>query len=444
MNKESFNNKGIYDNKIIDKIESADKIIIGLSGGADSVVLTHIIYSNFPNKKIICAHVNHNLRGEEAKRDENFAREFSKKLNLEFILHSADINKIAITKKMGTEECARLVRYEFFESLCTENSVIATAHNANDNAETVVLNLIRGTGIKGLCGIPSVRGKIVRPILGMTRDEIEDYAKTYSLEFVTDSTNNEIDYSRNKIRNQVFPVLNQINPSFVKNILRTTDINSEIYDYIYSKANCLLDNSRNKYGLDVAALINEDDYIVSEVLKLFFIENGLRNFEKTHITLSVKAIKNGGAVNLPKDKIFTVKQGIACFSQNETNKNQEFILELNQTRQFFNKEITLLTQNNENVHKLLVNNFVDCDKIIGKLEVSSRKEGDYFYQNGRGIGKSLKKLFNEGKIPAHLREKVAVIRDENGIVFVEGFGVSKNHAATPQTKNKLGIEIIER
>lgn len=432
---------------IIYKIENADKIIIGLSGGADSVALTHILHGKFPNKKIICAHVNHNLRGDEAVRDENFARDFCKKLDLEFILLSADINKMAVDKKMGTEECARLIRYEFFDSLCTENSVIATAHNANDNAETVLLNLIRGTGIKGLCGIPSVRGKIVRPILDMTRDEIEEYVKEHELLFVTDSTNNESDYSRNKVRNLIFPILKDVNSAFLSNILRTTDINCEIYDYIYSKASAILEKSRGKYGLNVNILKNEDDYILSEILKLFFIENGVRNFEKTHISLSVNAIKNGGAVNLPNNKIFSIKQGMACFLENINIENQEFYLQINRTIKFFNKEITLFNkneENNEKVHRMLVKNLLDCDKIIGKLVVSSRKEGDYFHQNGRGIGKSLKKLFNESKIPAHLRAQIAVIRDDSGIVFVEGFGVSKNHAVSPQTKNKLGIEIKER
>ena len=154
MNDEFLNNALSFLNK-------ADRVIIGLSGGADSVCLTHILYKALGNKKLLCAHVNHNIRGEEAESDALFAENFAKSLGIEFRLLSADIRKLAKEKNMGEEECGRFVRYEFFNSLkLSENSLIATAHNADDNAETLIMNLMRGCGIGGFCGIPFKRGNI--------------------------------------------------------------------------------------------------------------------------------------------------------------------------------------------------------------------------------------------------------------------------------------------
>ncbi|MEG1427578.1 MAG: tRNA lysidine(34) synthetase TilS, partial [Oscillospiraceae bacterium] len=151
------------------KLKNASKIIIGLSGGADSIALTHILFTAFGTQRLLAAHVNHGIRGAEGDRDERFVADFCESRNISLEICHEDIPQKAKALHLGLEECGRQCRYEFFQSLCTDDrAVIATAHQADDNAETVLLNLMRGTGLHGLCGIPPIRDNIVRPLLSLS------------------------------------------------------------------------------------------------------------------------------------------------------------------------------------------------------------------------------------------------------------------------------------
>lgn len=180
-------------------IEKSDKIVVCISGGADSVCLLHMLYTKGFN--LVAVHVNHNLRGEESLRDEVFVKELCNSLGIKLVVKSVIIDK----GKKTLEEAARNIRYEIFESVREEENAvyIATAHNKNDNVETMLLNFFRGTGLKGLRGIPYLRGVIIRPLLHITRKEIEAYIKSNNLSYVEDSTNISDIYTRNKIRKLV-------------------------------------------------------------------------------------------------------------------------------------------------------------------------------------------------------------------------------------------------
>ncbi len=173
---------------------------------------------------LIAAHVNHGLRGEEADRDERFVRDFCERNSIVLQVLHADVIATAREKSQGIEECGREVRYSFFRSLCGPDGRIATAHTLSDSAETVLMNLAKGAGTKGLCGIPPVRGNIVRPLIDITRAEVERYCSCFGLDFVTDSTNLTDGYGRNKLRHHVVPVLQEINPAFECAVERTTQI----------------------------------------------------------------------------------------------------------------------------------------------------------------------------------------------------------------------------
>ena len=174
-------------------LNNGDSVLVGLSGGADSVCLTHALWSlkDEFDIKLYTAHINHGIRGEEAKRDELFAENFSKKLGIECFVLNADIPQIAKDTNVSEETAGRNVRYNFFNKLCEKYDInkVATAHNRNDNAETLIMNFMRGSTTNGLCGIPYVRGNIIRPILNVSRDEIEKYCSDNGLEYMTDSTN---------------------------------------------------------------------------------------------------------------------------------------------------------------------------------------------------------------------------------------------------------------
>ena len=197
--------KTIEENNLISK---GDSIVIGLSGGADSVFLTLIlneIKDEF-NLKLKAVHINHQLRGDESERDMLFCKNLCKKLDIDFVCEKIDVKAQAKLRNKGIEEAAREIRYECFKNEC-ENGKIATAHNLDDLAETLIFNITRGSGVLGLCSIPIKRENIIRPILYVSREEIEQYLKNANQDFVVDSTNLTDDYSRNKIRHNVIPTL---------------------------------------------------------------------------------------------------------------------------------------------------------------------------------------------------------------------------------------------
>ena len=204
------------------------KVLCAVSGGADSMCLLHWLYTNAQRLEItVCAaHFEHGLRGEESLRDRDFVRGWCSERDIEFYTESGDVNSFATENSLSTEEAARILRYNFLQAALERSGsdIIATAHNLEDNAETVLLNLTRGTGIKGLAGIPPVRDRIVRPLLGTGRAEIEEYDRENNVPYITDSSNLSDDYSRNKIRHAVIPTLRDINSGFGANILRMGEL----------------------------------------------------------------------------------------------------------------------------------------------------------------------------------------------------------------------------
>lgn len=217
-------------------IESGDKIVLGVSGGPDSISMLNILYElkEKLNFSIIVSHINHGLR-ENASRDENFVRQFCENKNIEFHVLHTDINKEAKKEKKGLEETGRKIRYEFFNEVLLETSAnkIAIAHNKNDKAETIIMNLLRGCGVNGLKGIEAKNDIYIRPLIEIDRSKIEKYCQENNLNPVIDETNYENDYTRNKIRNIIIPYIKkEFNPNIVENLNRLSDIAKEETEYI--------------------------------------------------------------------------------------------------------------------------------------------------------------------------------------------------------------------
>lgn len=215
-----------------------DSVIAGFSGGADSTALVHILYrlQKELGFNLTAAHLHHGIRGEEADRDLKFAQDFCRSLNIEFKYKKCDIPKIAAENKISEETAGREERYRFFAELASENGKIATAHNKNDNAETIIHHMIRGSGINGLCGIAAKRDNIIRPLIDTERGEIESYCKENGLAYVTDSTNSEIDYTRNRIRHCVMPEMRRINPQIISALCRMAELAESDNEYIEAEA----------------------------------------------------------------------------------------------------------------------------------------------------------------------------------------------------------------
>ena len=301
--------------KKYDMIKKGESIAVGFSGGADSVCLLHFLSTIKDEYDILikAVHVNHNIRGGEAKRDENFCKDFCKRHGIEFISFGIDVPSLSKERGQSEEECGRAVRYECFKRAGT--SKIAVAHTLSDSAETVIFNLARGTGLKGVSGISPVRDNIIRPLIECTREDIEHYCKEHSLQFVTDSTNLSDDYTRNKIRHGVIPVLKDINPSFEKSILRFTSNAAAEDRFLENCAEKLLEASVSGYGYLRNILLKADDAVLRRAVKQLISEKMEKDTQERHVELCVNMIKGiNGAVTLSKD-LYICSDGDIIFFQ---------------------------------------------------------------------------------------------------------------------------------
>ena len=217
--------------------EIYDGAILGFSGGADSSALLYFLKER--TKNLLCVHVNHMIRGEEAERDERHAEEICREYGVKFLSFKVDVPKIASESGKGLEEAARDVRYEIFNRLLSEHpeyKCIITAHNADDNLETVIFNLSRGTGTRGIIGIRAVQGKIFRPLIEASKDEVLSFCEENKIPYVTDSTNADTKYTRNHIRHKIIPELKKLNPSVLDSCLRLGEILAEDEKYFDERA----------------------------------------------------------------------------------------------------------------------------------------------------------------------------------------------------------------
>ena len=285
-------------------------LVVGFSGGADSTALAHWLMGRVQRERVLLAHVNHMLRGSEADRDQAAAEAFAREQGLKIEVLRVDVGKLARERGMGTEECGREVRYGFFHRLAPgDNDRILTAHNADDNAETMILNLCRGAGLEGLCGIPRQRGRVLRPLLGVSRKKIEEYCRENGLRYVTDSSNLTDGYTRNKLRHQVLPVLKGLNPRFIQAAAGTAELLVRDRDCLMGQAEALLEGARGLWGLETKALISEEKSVRSRAVKLFLERSGGVNLERKHIEEALEILERGGGADLPGVRV-SCAQGV--------------------------------------------------------------------------------------------------------------------------------------
>ena len=288
-------------------ISNGDKLVIGVSGGPDSMcmlnVLKEIKESGTLDFEITVAHINHMIR-EEAKEDENYVKKYCKKNGINFYSRSIDVEKIANTSKIGTEEAGRNERYKFFDEILrkTASSKIAIAHNKNDNVETVMMNIIRGSGVSGLKGIEAKREKYIRPLIECEREEIEEYCEKENLNPRIDKTNFENIYTRNKIRNIVIPFIKkEFNPNIIETINRLSNLVTEEEIYIekqvekeYKEILIEEDLEKRTIILDLKKFNNEEKVIKSRLIlyTITRIFGNSKGIEKIHIEDIIKLCNN--------------------------------------------------------------------------------------------------------------------------------------------------------
>ncbi len=416
-------------------LDNVKTVAVGVSGGADSMCLLHILSCLKDKYGIILkvVHINHNLRGEAAISDEKAVRDFCESSGLSFKSFSVDVSSLAKQSGLSLEECGRNIRYRCF---CEMNcDAVAVAHTLSDSIETMLFNLARGTGTKGLCGIPPKREpNIIRPLIECTRSEVEQYIKDNNLPFVTDLTNLQDDYTRNFIRHNIVPCFTRVNSDFEEGFLKAMSILRSENDFLEETV------------LEVLAKAKKGDTYITDVIRnahpsirqraiRYIIEPILqKSVEKRHIDLTENAIIKGyGKIELAKNLYICVNSDIISFQRFVKTGDDTWESEL--SNGFFltpyGKFSLEIIENPEKITK----DDIDLSKIVGKLILSSRKQGDCFFSKKRANTKTLKKLFCEMKIPLEKRNSIAVLRDEKGVIWVEGIGTDGRY--TPESKDRV-------
>ena len=415
---------------------AGSSVIAAVSGGADSMCLLAFLHENAENLGITvtCAHFNHLLRGAESDRDEDFVRSFCENLGIPFFSGRGDVAAYAAQNRMGTEEAARTLRYAFLEETRKKlgADVIATAHNADDNAETVLLNLVRGAGLRGLCGIPPVRDKIVRPLLCVTRGEIEDYLEKRNISYVTDSSNLTDDYSRNKLRHNVIPLLKELNPKFSESVFKTSETNRQDEDFLCLKAQEFIDKNVKNSRVDISALKALPKAVSARVVRMLWH----KEISAFHVEAVLNLCENkspSARVNIPGGTVFR-EYGDLVFGGYGHCGFEPVTLEMGQRVKIpeLNLEISLKqTVFDGFIHKRFTEYLFKTTEVCGKITIRPRITGDSIRLRGRGCTKTLKKLMSESRIPAGKRACIPVIADERGVLAV--YGLALDERGCPNT-----------
>ena len=436
-------------------LENCGGVVAAVSGGCDSSVLLHVLWklSTEMGFKILCAHINHNLRGSESDRDEAFVRSLCEKYGIECRVLSANVAEFAEKNRLSTEEAGRKLRYEFFEHCASElgeNAKVATAHSLSDSAETYIFNSARGASLSGICGIPPVRGKIIRPLIEFSREQIEAYANEHGLDYVTDSTNLTDEYTRNKIRHGAIPIMKEINPGFEKAFLRLSKNLSETRDFIDSEAEKLLLNSKTENGFDGRILKEAHPVLKNRAAAMILESFGFAfDFERT-LRLAEKFGTEDFKEELSKNEYLVQKGGIV-FKETKAKKTPEIVKTAFAAGEFEispekTAEVSVASydefKNSYKLKNLALKDTFDFDKIMGTAVFRSRTEGDK--ADIHGGTKTLKKLFIEEKIPAEERNSVAIIADDKGVLWIEGLGAARRARLSEKTVNVAVIKIRKK
>ncbi|WP_394885796.1 tRNA lysidine(34) synthetase TilS [Clostridium butyricum] len=453
----------IKDNNLI---KSGDKVLVALSGGPDSVCLLNILYNLKAelNIEIGAAHLNHLLRDKDAFEDEEYVKTLCKSLDIPCFVKRVDINKYSKDKKMSSEMAGRDARYNFFDDIVKDEGYtkIATAHNANDQAETILFRLMRGSGIEGLCGIKVRRDKIIRPILCLSRKEVEEYIEINNLKPRIDKTNFEKIYNRNKIRLDMIPYIKEnFNEDIIQTLNRMSVLLQKDNEFIENSARSFYEKhciEQSDYFIIKKEMFDNKEAVVTRVIRY-----ALTNFSKTHYDFEMKHIyeicnlaknNSGKAIDLP-NKIYAeniygdiyIKERINI---NNIDVKQEIVVnknEINGKKIFFdNENIEFLVLKNDSNLDLNQNNFIkyfDFDKINDSISLRKRKNGDKIIPLGMKGSKKIKDLFIDMKVPKEERDCIPLLCFDENISWIVGIRVSEEYKITNKTKNILRV-IVER
>lgn len=464
----------IEDHKMLRYGES---VVVGVSGGSDSMCLLSILMNLREQFNLVLqvVHIHHGIRGKDADNDAAFVEKFCEKYGIMCKTFYFDVLSYAKESGLSSEEAGRILRYKTFSELADKmGGVIAVAHNACDNAETVMLNMFRGTGIKGISGIMPVRGNIIRPILCLTKEEIYEYLEKSGIDYRVDQSNFTTEYTRNKLRLKVIPYIEEnINDRASAHINNLAEDMLDLCEYVDEVASNILKSDsevinvekygeynlqENKYIRLHKRLFDTKKIIVSEVIRkaVAMLADGLKDITRQHIEKIIELNhKNvGSTLNLPynivvikeyedivllrvdKEKtIESTKETEICEKVINAYGTYDLPLEQGTIKVFSTEERKIdLTENK-------YTKWISYDILKDSLFIRTRKPGDYIVVNSTGAKKKLKDYFIDEKIPQRDRDKVLLLANGQEIIWVIGYRMGENYKVNDKSKNIIGLEI---
>lgn len=427
IEKNKYKEKFLQSSDILKSLKDK-KVVLAYSGGPDSTFLLHMFLENGFNVEL--AYVNHMLRGEDSNKELEFVKNIASKHNIKVQYIERDILSISKEKKKGIEESAREVRYDFFESI---PGIVATAHNLDDNVETFIFRMVRGTSLKGLCGIKRVRDKYIRPILHFSKREILEYLISEKIEYVKDYSNKSTEYTRNMIRLKIVPLMEEINPKFKEKILNLIEDIEEI-DF---------DVKENS----VSELKKLNTFDKRKALASLMKDNEV---SRQKIELAEKLLDKEGSSSLDISKGIVLKKvydKIYVDKKRDIVKIEQKIL-IGDTIEFFDSKISVKEISKEEyVEKANLKDkntfFIDKNLLNKELIVRNRREGDYFHPLGSKVKKKLKKFFIDEKVDKFKRDLIPIFTIKDEIVWIARMRGSEKFKINDDVKEIIEIKVTK-
>ena len=424
---------------------SGVSVCCAFSGGADSLCLLRCLWEQKAQfgLELTAVHIQHGLRGEESRRDENYCRMVCEAWDIPLTVISADVQSHAQAHHLSTETAARECRYAAFETLPCD--LIATAHTASDQLETVLFRMARGTGLKGLCGIPKRRGRYIRPLLAVTRREIEDFLEERDIPYMTDSTNLSDDYSRNRIRHHIVPELLALNSGAEQNAVRMTETLSEDAAYLEAQANRCYAAAMQADG-SLAGIGELPSALQRRCLMRFLTSQSLPcGYEAVAAVQSL--LSRGGRLDLDRSgTLLRYSRGVLYVEKPQAIAEKRLVTGENQL--YPNRFVHAEVMDREkfelfaSVHKKFTIFALDYDIIKGYAKLHGRKAGLRMKPDGRNFHVSVKKWLN-AEVPPTKRATLHFLSDDEGLIWAEGLGVDGRVRLTEETRRLLVLYVYE-
>lgn len=407
------------------------RVVVAVSGGADSMLLLHYLLSRRKRwqLEITVAHVEHGIRGESSRADAAFVRDFCTRQHLPYFQKDMDVPREAKAAGMGVEAYARQARYAFFQSLDCDR--IAIAHTLSDSIETMLFHLARGTGLRGLTGIAPVRGRIIRPLLDCTGQEVRAACAALHIDYHIDESNADERYSRNAIRHTLVPDFDRVHPGFAQNAARTMQNLQADEAYLQDRAAELLQAARTASGLQATVLSAAPVPLRRRAVTAFLEENRFP-VDALHLSQLDEVLQTGGRLQLPGG-FARVQQGVLTLeTAGETPAEEAPVYE-----QIVVSVAEFLTI--RELSQIKIDFYCDYDKITGSVRFRQRQAGDRISPAGRGCSKSLKKLYCEYRVPQSRRALPLVAVDDKGIIAVAGCCCDQRVGVDASTRRVLYV-----